>query len=63
MSRRNDPIGLIRHTSDSKIGRQMRQAYGAVFVDSRQSTLTKEQIEWNKEVERKRQLKKAKKCP
>ena len=53
--------GIRRYTADSLAGRRMIQAKGAMLVDSRLSTQTPEQKAWNEEVERKRQLKKAKK--
>lgn len=47
--------GVHRVTADSKAGRSMAQAKGARVVDLRAAALlTKEQIEWNAEVERRK---------
>lgn len=51
--------GVHRVTPDSKAGRRMTQAKGARVVDL--LTLTREQTEWNAEVERRKSEKKAKK--
>jgi hypothetical protein len=51
--------GVHRTTPNSTAGRRMTGAKGAMLVDPGKSTLTQEQIEWNRKIEEKRLARKS----
>jgi hypothetical protein len=45
-----DPVGIARTTPDTRSGRSMTGAKGAVLVDEHRSELTQEQRQWNEKI-------------